>query len=373
MKVALIGASVGQLSICKKAKELGHEIVCFAWPENAICQKYADKFYPISILEVDCIVDICKKEAVQGVITNASDLSAYIAAAVAEKLGCPGNPVKVFEKIKNKEIVRKATSKTPNLCTINHFIYKSGGPKFLPCIVKPIDGVSKKGVSLANTEETFFQAIKYSKQELPNSDILIEEFIKGREISVESISCNGTHYVIQITDKDNTGSPHFVEIGHHQPSSLLRPIQDKIRQVIPEILKSVGFMNGASHIEMKVDGENLYLIEINPRGGGDEISNKLVELSTEYDYLKSMIEVALGTFQPEKVFNRHFAGIYFLCKQAETYSNFFKQEGQPWLVEKNIKNYILVNSKTNYDRNGYLIYKWSKKILPEEQERGSQT
>src|SRR5574344_1978734 len=110
MKIALIGASTGQYPICKKAKELGHQVVCFAWPKGAICKSIVDKFYPISILEIEKIVDICNKEKIEGVITNASDLSAYVATAVAEKLGLLGNSLEIFNKIKNKEYVREITS-----------------------------------------------------------------------------------------------------------------------------------------------------------------------------------------------------------------------------------------------------------------------
>lgn len=67
MKLAIIGAALGQLPICIKAKELGIETHCFAWPEGAVCKDVVDFFYPISILEKDAIVEKCKNLGVDGV------------------------------------------------------------------------------------------------------------------------------------------------------------------------------------------------------------------------------------------------------------------------------------------------------------------
>ena len=50
-KIAVIGASYLQLPLVKKAKEMGLQVHCFAWPEGAVCKEQADYFYPISILD----------------------------------------------------------------------------------------------------------------------------------------------------------------------------------------------------------------------------------------------------------------------------------------------------------------------------------
>ena len=50
MKLAVIGASSGQLPICLKAKEMGLEVHCFAWSEGAVCKDVVDYFHPVSIV-----------------------------------------------------------------------------------------------------------------------------------------------------------------------------------------------------------------------------------------------------------------------------------------------------------------------------------
>lgn len=56
MRLAIIGASIGQLPICLKAKEMGLETHCFAWEQGAVCKDFVDFFHPISITEKDKIV-----------------------------------------------------------------------------------------------------------------------------------------------------------------------------------------------------------------------------------------------------------------------------------------------------------------------------
>ena len=73
MRLAIIGASKGQLPICQKAKDLGIETFCFAWDQGAVCKEVVDHFYPISILEKDEIVELCKNLNIDGVVSNASE------------------------------------------------------------------------------------------------------------------------------------------------------------------------------------------------------------------------------------------------------------------------------------------------------------
>lgn len=364
MKLAIIGASAGQLPLCKKTKEIGVKTICFAWEKDAVCKPYVDKFYPISVLEKDEILEICKKEDIDGVVSNASELLVEIAAYLSEELNLQGNSYDIIRCIKDKSYSRELSQSIPELNTVRFKIYKSGEfPNFYPCIVKPTIGASKKGVHFVNNKNDFISAIS-SIEKTTNSDILIEEYIEGVEVSVESISNNGKHYVLQITDKVNSGPPNFVELEHHQPSSLNDIATRKINTVIQELLGKVNFKNGASHIELKITPENdVFLIEINPRGGGDEISNQLVYLSTGYDYLKGMIEVALDKFKEPILENKCYSGIYYLCKQTEYLQSFFEEsESKPWLIQKVITDKQLKVATGNYDRNGFFIYQSNKKI-----------
>ena len=336
-KLAIIGASIGQYPLCEKSKELGLETFCFAWQDGAICKNVVNHFYPISIYEMDRIVEICKTIGVDGVVSNASDSTTEVVAYLCEKLHLNGTPYKTLVSLCDKYYVRSLAKSIKGLKSPRYYKFEGEDRHIYPCVVKPCKGNSKSGVSFARNESEFKDAISYASNECA-SDIVVEEFVEGKELSIESISFHGRHYVIQITDKDSSSAPHFVELGHHQPANVTTEMRCKIETVIPELLERIGYTNGASHIEVKYNGDELYLIEANLRGGGDDISNKLVFMSSGVDYLKCIIDVALNQFvEPVRISEPFYAGIYYLTKQTSNLLPFFvNADGKEWLVEKNV-------------------------------------
>lgn len=363
-KLAIIGASVGQYALCMKAKEMGLETFCFAYEKGAICKEIVDHFFPISITEKDQIVNVCKEVGVEAIVSNASEMTAEVVAYVADRLGLTAPSLNVLKRLQNKYAVRQLTDNIEGLSSPRFYQYEGQDLQIYPCVVKPCKGGGKKGVSFVKDASEFPDALKYANQD--TTGIIIEEYIEGKELSIECLSYKGKHYIIQITDKDSSSAPHFVELGHHQPADITDSLKARIHKVIPTLLAAIGYDNGASHIEIKYNGENIYLIETNLRGGGDDISNKLVFMSSGIDYLKCMIQVAFNQFQEPKVETKpSYAGIYYLCKQTENLLPFFKEAmNKEWLIEEKIYSTDLEESHSNYERNGYLIYKSSHKITP---------
>lgn len=353
-KIAVIGASSGQLPIVKKAKELGIITYCFAWEKGAVCKDICDKFFPISIFETDAIINICKQLDIDGVVTNASEETVLIASIVAESLGLNSNSVDIIKRIQDKKTVRRLTNEISELSKPIIYDMNSSSIGF-PCVIKPVKGSAKKGVTYCESMAELESAINYAHQF--ENEILIEEYIGGSEYSVESISYHGQHQVVQITQKITSGYPHFVELEHHQPANINESLRLRIVQIIDKVLSAVGFLNGASHIEIKINYDKIYLIEINPRGGGDRISDTLTSISTNCDYLKCMIEVALDDFHFEDIHNVAYSGIIFLCKQNENAKKYFIDPMNDCIIEKYKDNLPLRDAVSNYDRNGYLIYK----------------
>ena len=88
-----------------------------------------------------------------------------------------------------------------------------------PLIIKPVDSFSSRGVFLVTSFDELQQYLDKTKSFSSDGKILIEEFLNGPEVSVESVTYNGQTTVIQITDKVITNYPYTVEMAHIQPSS----------------------------------------------------------------------------------------------------------------------------------------------------------
>lgn len=352
-KIAIIGASSGQFSLVKKAKEMGLVTYCFAWEKGAVCKSVCDFFFPISIYETDKIVEVCLRENINGVVSNASEETAIATAKVAEKLGLITTPSEIIHRIQSKKNVRVLTSKTEGLSVPRIFANDLSDIEF-PCVVKPIKGSAKRGVTFCSSITEAKKAIQYACEF--GNEYIIEEYIEGDEFSVECLSFNGLHNIIQVTQKITTGYPHFVELEHHQPANIVESLRRKIEKVVTNVLSDVGYVHGASHVELKVKEWEIYLIEINPRGGGDHISDSLIALSTDCDYIKQLILIALGQFVPSEVNNIGYSGIIYLNLQNKGRLKYFDCPLDKWMVERVRDQRELCESTSNYDRNGYLIY-----------------
>lgn len=364
-KLAIIGASYLQLPLVEKAKEMGIETHCFAWPEGAVCKEISDYFYPISILEKEAILKKCVEINIDGITTIATDMAVPTICYVAEKMNLISNSfissVASTNKGEMRTAFKKANCSIPNFIEVTNSEVNCEGFNY-PLIVKPVDRSGSRGVTKVRFENELPDAINYAITESFSKKAIIEEYIEGEEVSVETISWEGKHTILAITDKVTTGAPHFVELAHHQPSGLPKEIQDKIKIETIKCLHALDINFGAGHSEFKITSKGeVYCIEVGARMGGDFIGSHLVELSTRYDFLKGVINIALGKYEIPILKKHTFSGVYFLCKETEKILPYFSKENN-FDIKKEIQNRILKNIENSNDRSGYIIYQANKRI-----------
>lgn len=366
-KIAIIGASYLQLPLVQRAKKMGIKTICFAWEEGAVCKDVADTFYPISIVEKEQILEICKQEQIDGICTIASDVAAPTVAYIAEQMGLIGNSYDSALRANNKYLMRQAFSEAgvpcPKYCCISKQSPITDNLSPFPLIVKPSDRSGSIGVTKVEKEDDLLPAIKAAQEYSFKHEAMVEQFIEGREISVEFISYQGIHYPLQITDKVTTEAPHFVELAHHQPADLTKEQYVEIYDLTKRALTALGVTNGASHSEYRITKEGrIYVMEIGARMGGDFIGSDLVQLSTGYDFLRGVIEVALGTFTPPQLTEHNYSGVYFLSEATAYMKPIIEQHALPEIVKAEITDRELRPLTCSGDRSGYLIYQANKKI-----------
>jgi len=373
-KLAIIGASYLQEPLVRKAHEMGIYTICFAWVEGATCRDLCDRFYDISIVEKEQILHICQQEHIDGIATIASDVAAPTVAYVAGHMHLVGNDYEAAVRANNKYLMRNAFMAADVPCPKYLMMTQQDLPSSekldilrdvqLPLIVKPSDRSGSLGVTKVETPAAFFPAVEKAISASFKKQAMVEEFIEGREISVEFISYQGKHYPLQITDKVTTEAPHFVELAHHQPSTLTPEQFRQIYAITTRALDALGITNGASHSEYKITPQGrIAVMEIGGRMGGDFIGSDLVRLSTGYDFVRGVIDVALGHFlEPVLPLHKH-SGVYFLCKETEYLLPVIQNWKQnPLFVQGEITDTQLRNVEKSADRSGYAIYQSDEKL-----------
>ncbi len=295
-----------QLPAIKKAKSMGLQVVAVdmnpkavGFREDGIIKEV------ISTIDTPAIIEAAKRNRVDGVMTIASDMPMRSVAAVADELGLVGiskeTAIKATDKGEMRMALRKSGVPIPDFYRVrSKEEYRSAVNKIkeagYKCIVKPADNSGSRGIDLLSDfeQETIDNAYEYSKQSSRSGDLMVEEYMEGDEVSVESLSIDGICHVIQITDKLTTGAPYFVEMGHSQPSGLSEDTKEKIRQITIAANKAIGIENGPAHTEIKITKDGPKIIELGARLGGDNITTHLTPLSTGVDMVECCINIAMG-------------------------------------------------------------------------------
>lgn len=370
-KIGIIGASYLQEPLIQKAKQKGYETHVFAWAAGDVGEESADYFYPISIVEKEEILEKCKEIGIEGIATIASDLAAVTVNYVAENMGLVGNSWDTTLKSTNKHLMRKCfednNCPSPKSIMVETVEDLDGVSLSYPVIVKPLDRSGSRGITKIESPDrkVLEEAIENAKNQGFDKHALVEEYATGQEYSVEYISYNGEHEFLALTHKYTTGAPHFIETGHMEPAPVDECTLDRVKKVVVHALNSLGIQYGASHSELKIakDG-TIKIIEIGGRMGGDCIGANLVELSTGYDFVGAVVDIAMGLKPESNKTKQSYAGVHFIFdKEDVKVLEELKKNNPEILVEEDVHEFSGEAVTDSGSRFGYFLFASDDKEL----------
>lgn len=299
-KVLIIGASILQLPAIRRAKELGYYVGVIDYNPTAIGIKEADEYFNVSTVDEVGIVQTAKKFNPNGIVTLATDLPMRAIAKACEECNLPGISLDTAIKSTDKGEMIKAFA-SENVAHPWFFLVSDQSElndiiQFIeyPCVIKPTDNSGSRGVFFCENPEDVLYGYKYALQESHCGQVIVEEYLVGPEFSLEVFVLDGIPHILQITDKLTTGEPHFVEMGHSQPTSLKKNEQSKLMDLATRAIKAVGITNGPAHVEVILTSDGPKMVELGARMGGDNITSHLVPLSTGIDMVGCCIKLACG-------------------------------------------------------------------------------
>ena len=303
-KIMILGASILQLPAIEKASEMGLEVIAVDMNPEAVGFKVPGVIKEvISTIDTPAILEAANKHKINGIMTLASDMPMQSVAFVSNEMGLVGISEDTALKATNKAFMRDALREAGVPVPLYFRVkgknaFKEAVEKVrvagYKCIVKPADNSGSRGVDLLKEDADLDTAYDYTVHYSRGGEIVVEEFMEGPEVSVETLAVDGDVHVIQITDKLTTGAPYFVEMGHSQPSQLSEETRKRIAEVAVAANKAVGIQNGPSHTEIKATKDGPKIVELGARLGGDCITTHLVPLSTGVNMVECSIRIALG-------------------------------------------------------------------------------
>ena len=228
------------------------------------------------------VVEASRGKEVGGIIAL-GDRPTVAAAYAARELGIPYNHPASVEacrsKLRMREVFREAGLPTPWFRVVG--LTPSPEPALLqisyPCVLKPLSLSASRGVMRANHHEEFRGAAQRLGKLLNSPEIrttresdldriLVEGYIAGKEVAVEGLITDGVLRILAIFDKpDPLEGPFFEETIYVTPSRLSNEQQRAIEKCAEKCARAIGLTNGPVHAEFRVDGGQVWPLEIAPR------------------------------------------------------------------------------------------------------------
>ncbi|WP_066372138.1 ATP-grasp domain-containing protein [Herbidospora mongoliensis] len=312
-RILVIG---GKLQHVRKVRDLGLDVVHIQFPDeyDRVHSLYVDQAILLDYGDLDKVVPLAK--ALHEVFpfrtaVSQFELGLLPAARINAALGLTGESVDTVELLLDKWRMRRhlaaqgvspvASAVGRSAQDVQDFVKAHG----LPIIVKPIRESGSLAVFRIDDQAGVdavadrFLALdgQFDARDLTAADsfeeFLLEEFLDGPEISVETLSFDGHHVIIAVTEKECGGPGGFVEIGHSQPGDC----PPEVSQLVIDFLDAVGLRNGPGHTEVMLTSRGPKIVESHNRVGGDRI-NELAEIAYGVDMERYALTAGLGVLEP---------------------------------------------------------------------------
>lgn len=205
------------------------------------------------------------------------------AAELAQALGLPGTPPENVMRCRDKHLTREAllANGVPQPASVLvgavEEAQRTAALIGYPVIVKPRDMGASYGVSLVHNPEQLAVAVGHAQssrvKDVPEYErsVLIEEYMDGPEVSVDTAWLQGKMFPLYLARKVSGYFPHFEEVGHVVDARDPLLNDAKFLGVLEKAHRAVGFQDGITHTELRLTPVGPKIVEINARLGGDMI------------------------------------------------------------------------------------------------------
>jgi len=304
-KLLLLGGINHAIEIIKTAQKMGVKVYVADYNQNTQAKKLADKSFDISTTDIDLLVDLCKKENINGIITGFIDSMLPYCEELCGRLNLPfwANKDQINISINKNEF--KKTCEKYNIPLAKDYSHMFHNNTFndddlskiiYPVIVKPVDNSGSRGVYVCNNinelRKNYIKALEFSK----SKNVIVEQYLQGQHVNMYYTLINGNIYLSAMADRyvdnlDNDSAPLPVCLIH--PSRYLSDYEKDIDKRIQYMMRALEMKNGLAFFQgFRCDDGNFYIYEMGYRlnGGG---TYTLINECLNYNQLEMLIHYSL--------------------------------------------------------------------------------
>lgn len=298
MKILILGGGFQQLQAIRKAHELDHIVLLADYLPDAPGRREADQSFLVSTRDKERILELARKEAVDGILAFASDPAEETAAYVAEKLGLPGGMYAAAGILGNKRKFREFLA-MHGLPAPRHFLmdYPESDLPY-PVVVKPLDSSGSKGVTILRSYDAgrLLRAYQVAVSCSLSGQAMAEEYISygyRHLIGGDVIVRDGEAVLYGLMDCIREERKKLVPCGKIYPCGAGDEVKVRIARIMQTVIHGLSITDAEMNVEFIAgkDGE-VYPIEIALRCGGNGIPQLLSD-ATGIDWIREEVQRTL--------------------------------------------------------------------------------
>ena len=234
---------------------------------------------------VEVIARVAAETPFAGILAT-NESSAVVATMASARLGLPcGSPegaLAARDKRLMRDLLARAGVPSPRHRVLGPEIEAGdvAAEVRFPCVVKPPMLTGSQGVIRADDPGELVAAVARVRRILSRHssdaredpgffDVVVEDYLPGREVAVEAIMTEGELLPLAIFDKpDELTGPFFEETLYVTPSRLSAAAQADILDVTARAARALGLTHGPIHAELRTDGDRSAVVELAARSIG---------------------------------------------------------------------------------------------------------
>lgn len=299
MKALVLCGGIPQAALIQELKNRGIYTILADMNGHVMAREYADKFYPVSVLDVDGVKKVAEDETVDFIITACADQVLLVQAQVSDILGLPCYiDYETAKAVSSKELMKRVFAEhdipTSKYVIMEEFDADKVKELVYPLIVKPVDSYSSRGVRKVYSEGELRTAFEAAVEISRTNKAIVEEFVEGEELTVDVYIEDGKVHVLCISNIDKIPrNDQFVICRTRYPAQISDGIKIQVQDVAKKIADAFELKNSPMLIQMITDGKRITVIEFCARtGGGDKF--RLIEQVSHFDVIKAIVDLTLG-------------------------------------------------------------------------------
>lgn len=353
----VLGGTAPHVLLVEKLHERGYYVVLVDYLPDPPVKRVADEHIQASTLDKEKVLEIAKEKKASLVISTCIDQANSVCCYVAEKLNLPhpyGYETSLYVTNKGLMKTRMKESDVPSSAYILTKDVKSVDWKEVtfPCVVKPVDCNSSKGVRRADSVDEAIPFVDEAIRLSQTGEAIIEGFCAGDEIQVDCVVLENEAEVVMTRSKVKVAGKNEAVLnsyGSIVPAQVSEKVSLELKRIATNIAKGFGLRNTPFFYQAIVSGDTVNVLEFAPRVGGG-LSYYMIKNFAGFD----AVEAAVDSFLGEPIMQVHHAPgkYYHTCLLYSMPCVFDHIEGMEELKEKGMVEEVFVTKSKGDEIDG---------------------